>query len=368
MRDHALTSIIRAMASILELAPRLGRGLRSLRARCGLPGLVALALLGCPTQDPDPPDDPGPFAEGVDGLSHGVGLSAWSDGEDLLVVGGRLSDAPGESFGGPGRVIRISPDLRACKAYEAPQTLWWIHGREPGDWYAVGEGGTIIHHQQDGTLVDESVSTDAILYGVWAASDRVIAVGGDPFTTMTGEVWQRDAGGAWSLLAGDLPGVAFKVWEDWIVGVGVAWQLEGDTLVEHHPPNGERLLTVRGRGPEEVYAVGGFGEPVVLRWDGSAWSSVEIDPGCVSGGLNGVWTAAEEDLWIAGFFGAAARHDGERWTCTDDPLSLEHYHAVWRHQGETWWVGGDLLSSGGEQLSLASTAGLLPTEVLDACE
>ncbi len=329
--------------------------------------------------DGDGDDDGGAvFAEAVDGLAHGVALGAWSSGSDLLVAGGRLSAKPGDEYGSPGVVVRITPEGKACRALEADRTLWWIHGAEgpgadPDNWYAVGEGGLIVHHLPGGASVDESVVSDAILYGVWAGEDQILAVGGDPFGPNSGEVWRRDPGseaeqGSWSLVAGDLPGVAFKVWDHWIVGDGVAWRLDGDTLVEHHPPGGERLTTVRGRSDDDVYAVGGFSGPVLLHWDGASWSEMTIDVACVSGGLNGVWTAPGEDLWIGGFFGGAARFDGERWSCSAEPLTFEHYHAVWRHQGETWWVGGNLLKAGGSALSLAWTGGEPPSSVLDSCD
>lgn len=338
---------------------------------------AALLLVACPTDDTDDTDGGDePFAEAVDGLPNGVGLGAWSVGDDMLIAGGTLSAAPGDEPGAPGRIVRVTPaddgTSSACVAYEAPRTLWWIHGdaADPDEWYAVGERGLILHHPAgsgDDPPVDESVTTDAIFYGVWVG-DTVTAVGGDPFNSMTGEVWQRGDDGTWTLLAGNLPGVAFKIWEDWIVGDGVAWRLEGDTLVGHHPPGGERLTTVRGRGPDDVYAVGGVSAPTMMHWDGSAWSDFDIDVVCAGGGLNGVYTAPGEDISIAGFFGTAASFDGSEWRCEPEPLTFDHYHATWRHQGESWFLGGNLLTGGGENLSLAWTGGTPPTHVLASCE
>ncbi len=296
-------------------------------------------------------DETGPFVQVQEGIEGGVMLSGHSSERGMVVVGGRLSSTPGSAPGGPGTLYWVR-DQQLCRQVGiTEQTLWWIEGSGDGTWFAVGERGTILRF--DGTTVhDESVDTEAILYGV-RASDPPIAVGGDPFGTQQGEIWQRGDDGTWSLLHTELPGVAFKISGDWIVGVGVAWQLQSDgTLVEHHPPNDARLLTVRARAADDVWAVGGAASAVVLHWDGTAWEEIPFDTACGNGGLNGVWTAPGEDVWVAGFFGAMARYDGEAWTCSRPPATFEHLHATWEHDGQMWWGGGALLSSGGNVATL----------------
>ena len=314
-------------------------------ARCTslVAGLAALALAGpgC-----GPPDEPEVFtAEFQSGIEAGVMLSAWSNGDELIFAGGALSASPGVELGASGNVLRYQNGA-LCRELVADRTIWWIDGRASGEYWVVGEGGLIMHND-GGVWTDESVTTDAILYGIWADAEQPIAVGGDPFVSRTGEVWRRE-NGTWVQLASDLPGVAFKVWEDWIVGDGVAWQIDGDQLIERFPPNGEKLLTVRGRGDGEVFAVGGFPIPQMLHWTGDAWQEIDVPPTCASSGLNGVWTAPGEDVWIGGFFGGVGRYDGETWDCPETVLTQEHFHAVWQHQGEMWWAGGNLLEPGGE--------------------
>jgi len=284
-----------------------------------------------------------PFSVFADQIPGGTLLGAWSSGDELLMVGGDLGLDGSDTIG---NLVRWDGATLCVEEGVTDATLWWIHGPREGEWYAVGAKGRILH-EVDSVRTDESVPTDSTLYGVWVAEDgRVWAVGGDPRGTLLGEIWLREAG-TWSLFAGALPGTIFKVWDRWFVGDGVVYHLEGDALVEHNPPDVTKLLTVRGRADDDVYAVGGSSNPALLHWDGLAWSSVEVDLTCTGQPLNGVWTAPGEDVWIAGNTGAMARWDGAEWTCPFPPITFEHFHAVWSHGGDWWWAGGNLFSPGG---------------------
>jgi hypothetical protein len=317
-----------------------------------------------PSTDTEDPD--APFVSVQHGIEGGVILSGHSHNQGMTMVGGRLSPAPGNEPGGPGTVYWLQ-DGQLCRQTEVDEdTLWWIDGAGDGSWFAVGERGTILRYDGE-TVHDESVETEAIFYGVRAA-EPVIAVGGKPFGENTGELWQREDDGTWSVLHEDLPGVAFKIHQDWIVGTGVAWQLMPDgTLVEHFPPEQARLLTVQVRGPDDVWAVGGSASPIVLHWTGSDWETVPFKTSCGNGALNGVWTQPGEDVWFAGFFGAMAAYDGTDWDCSSPPATFEHLHATWRHEGQQWWGGGALLTAGGETAILAREGGDLQLDVID-CE
>lgn len=311
-------------------------------------------------------DTDAPFSSSVQGgIAGGVMLSGYAHASGMTMVGGTLSAAPGVEPGGPGTLYWLR-DGALCRAREvSDHTLWWIDGTGEDAWFAVGERGTILRY--DGAaLHDESVATDAILYGARAA-EPVIAVGGDPFGTGQGEIWRREADGTWLRIHEGLPGVAFKIHEDWIVGTGVAWQMMPDgSLVEHFPPGGARLLTVRKRADDDVWAVGGSDTAVVLHWDGATWNEVPYAPACGNGSLNGVWTEPGADVWVAGFFGAMARYDGEQWDCNAPPITFEHLHATWRHEGTQWWGGGALLSAGGDTALLGRYGeAALDLEVID---
>jgi len=292
-----------------------------------LPGLgLAAILVGCPTG--------AEFSVITDAEPAGVLLSAHSDGDALMLVGGQLDNTAGSMIRGTGDSW--------CRETVADRALWWIHGdgEGSGNWTAVGAGGLILR-SVGGTVTDESLPIDDTLYGVWVDGDTEWVVGGDPFGDGLGQVWRR-TGGAWEEFAADLPGVLFKVWEGWIVGNGLAYRIEDDGLTDVTPPGAPNLRTVRGRSDDDVWAVGGDGNAAIVHWDGMAWSDVQIDPYCGDRPLNGVWTAPGEPVWVTGFNGVMASFDGDSWTCADSVSSLEHYHAVWPDGDDMLFVGGNL--------------------------
>jgi hypothetical protein len=298
--------------------------------------LITMSFLGCAP----PPDPPGPtFSLLVEDTPGGALLSAWSDGDDALIVGGNAG-------GGSGVLVRYRAGRLCVDDTVSERALWWIHGPRASEWYAVGERGTIVH-DTDGTRVREDVDTDATLYGVWAGDDGVVwAVGGD-FTTepTSGWVWRRQDD-AWSLFAGPLDGALFKVWDGWFVGEAQAYRLEGDELVAQDVGD-ERFLTVRGRAEDDVWIVGGWGPPAVQRYTAAGWEVV--DTSALSQPLNGVWTAPGEPVWVAGMSGLTAFLDDDGWTRPEVAPSLQHFHAVWRHGDDVLFVGGNMLDTGDQQ-------------------
>lgn len=300
---------------------------------CWLIATLPLGLApGCSTDDTAEPSGPG-FSVVADDLSVPALLAAWTEGDEALFVGG----TPGS---GPGAIVHDDGD-GLCTETVTERTLWWIAGDGAGTWYAVGEAGTILR-DSGGARTREDIPTDATLFGVAVSGDDVIAVGGRFSTSGSeGEVWRR-RDGTWSLLAGALPGAAFKVWDGWIVGDGVVYRLEGDTLTPMDA-GGARLLTVRGRADDDVWAVGGLGAPELRHWGGTTWD--EVDASGLGQPLNGVWTAPGEDVYVAGNYLTAAFFDGDTWT-QSELFGAGDFHAVWKFNGEPLWVGGDMYGTG----------------------
>ncbi len=306
--------------------------------------VLAVSCLGCvgsaPTEDDSaPPGDSGAEGPGfsimADAIPQGVLLSAWTDSDVLLMVGGELGSA--------GILARYDGVGLTVEEDVADGALWWIHGPRDGEWYAVGESGIILHNV-DGERIREDVDTDATLFGVYAMGERVWAVGGN-VATGTGEIWLR-LGGVWSLFAGDLPGLMFKTWEGWFVGHGQAYRLgDGDELISY-AVGGERLVTVRGReAGSDAWAVGGSTGAVLMHFEGQEWVGVDQSLGQP---LNGVWTAPDEALYVAGNSGLAAFCQDGEWVRPEVLLTTEVLHAVWPFGDEVIWVGGNLLTSGGD--------------------
>jgi len=293
-------------------------------------GLVLLACVDKPTDTESAAPDTqveGPVWELVgETLDGGVLVGAWSAGSELLMVGGWLYD-------GPGTVMRFD-GASLCHEAVADQALWWIHGAAADDYYAVGEGGTVLHFT-GGAWVDESVDTSSTLYGVWDEGGTTWAVGGNPGSGL-GEIWKR-SGGVWALERGQIKGTVFKVWDGWFVGAEVGFRLDGDTLVEDDP--GFHALTVRG-GDGVTWAVGGTQTSEVMAHDGTGWA--DVDTTGLGQPLMGIWTDDGQDVWVSGAYGTSAWLRGGSWSFPDWPLTSNALHAVWEHEGAMWFVGGNL--------------------------
>ena len=103
-------------------------------------------------------------------------------------------------------------------------------------------------------------------------------------------------------------------------------------------------MTVRGQSAQDMWAVGGQFSARVLQWDGSDWNAQNTAG--LSLPLNGIWTAPNETIWVAGMSGTQGfLNDDNTWEIPDFPLTSDHFHAVWRHQDETLFIGGNFLST-----------------------
>jgi len=310
--------------------------------------LILLLLVGCGGNGGDSsktPDDSGGTT--VDGPWHllanevpsGMMLSAHEGATGTIIVGGDL-------HGGPGTISHLSEDRLCVETEEQDQALWWIHGRSATDWYAVGVQGIVIH-ESDGVRTREDIDTTDTLFGVYDDGTDVWAVGGDVGSTLHGSIWRKPAGGDWEVVASELPGLMFKPWAGWFVGHGQAYFWDGTALVEHHPPNGARLVTARGTA-DDLWAVGGLANPEMYHWTGAEWETVTVDAACATDSLNGVYVDPDGNPWVAGHAGSAAKWDGSTWECADKAIASEDFHAVWWVDGEPIWLGGNLLAAAEE--------------------
>jgi hypothetical protein len=108
------------------------------------------------------------------------------------------------------------------------------------------------------------------------------------------------------------------------------------------------LLTVAGRAPNDVYAVGGLGIAAALHYDGAAWSPVAGLDVTDASGLTGVSVTAAGDVSITGYEGAKYRTANGKWV--DDSLTgtQADLHGTWlAGPDDLFAVGGNLNAAPG---------------------
>ncbi len=318
---------------------------------------LACVLGGCPSGDDDYE-----FAVVIDDLPGAV-LSFWGESAtDLYAVGGDLG-SPSQEM-----ILRYDGQRWNRMQADAP-TLWWVHGFAADDVWAVGEAGTVIHY--DGTAWT-TVRTGApyTLWGIWGASSTDLwAVGGDVAHAVPSVLLHYD-GADWT----EVPEVArendmfFKIWgasatDIWVVSErGIILHFDGDGWTETDPAIDSRLITVSGSGANDVWAVGGVVEPILLHYAGATWEQVPVD---VPGGLMGVYAAPQGPVFVAGFSGVMAlATDGQ--TFEEVPyLTPNCLHATWGDGNGVILAGGGNLLSGSNVRGIIVGAGGLSGELVD---
>ena len=146
-------------------------------------------------------------------------------------------------------------------------------------------------------------------------------------------------------------GVAyFKVWgsaanDVFVVGeAGLILHYDGQAWAEQTSPVHGTLLTVTGRGSNDVYAVGG--PPTsFIHYDGSSWTSV-TGPALASG-LSGI-SPGPKELFVVGLAGVKWRQASSgKWTDDSNTAPSADLHEVWAASDDSAIaVGGDYLTTG----------------------
>ena len=318
--------------------------------------LCAFALVACADEpNPDPPagelvTDNWEIA--FDATSYGAFMSVWGTaGDDVYTVGGQpqTSEDPGDG-------VVFHYDGTTWTELEVPDgpMLNWVHGAGQTVW-AVGESGRVLRFEGGAFVEEYDTGVGVQLWGVWAAAaDDVWAVGGNPRDRQGAPVMVHFDGTAWSSvpvpeLDRDFVTALFKVWgtsgdHAFAIGaVGVILQWDGSTWEQVPSGTGNDLVSLWGRAPDDIVAVGGRSNGVLGRWDGTAWAFETLDQ--VSA-LNGSFMAPDGTTLINGAFGRMMEvtEDGIQ---DLDPPTGNVLHAVWADPGTgaCFAVGGTLLTS-----------------------
>jgi hypothetical protein len=215
-------------------------------------------------------------------------------------------------------------------------------GSGPSDIWAVGFGGTILHH--DGQIWSVSASgTTADLYGVWSSSPTEAWAVGD-----RGVILRWD-GSRWSPQTSGVVSNLQSVWgsasnDVWAVGQGgVALRYNGTTWSSVPTGAAQSLYRVSGSSSTNVWAVGPSG--TVIRFDGSVWTQMPVT-GQSATNWSDAWVSATGEVWTVGLASLGmcvnARYDGTGWT---SQTGCSGSASIWGSSTADVWTAGSTLSS-----------------------
>ena len=263
--------------------------------------------------------------------SDGVLLGVWGSGpHDVWAVGGQAD-----------RPLVLHGDGTSWARVAAPGSslLSNVYGFSDSDVYAVGEHGLVIHYDgQTWTQVESG--TDAPLFGIWGASGAdVWVVGGSPAPVVL-----RGTAAAFTAVAlpPDLaPSTVFKAHgfaanDVFMVDTTGVLRWNGLDWRRDAVPTTEPLLSTWGRGPTDVYAVGGRTAGDIIHFDGRQWSLVAQLP--IGAGLPGVYAAPDGTTLAVSTNGCIFELADQG--VVQSQLVGTALHGVW---GD-YVVGGDLLA------------------------
>lgn len=229
--------------------------------------------------------------------------------------------------GSGGKIFRKKGDMRSWESIPSPTNLdlWGVWTYSENEAWAVG-GNAADENSQTPALIKwngmswENVEIPELdrsgmraLFKVFGIGKWVFAVG------MKGVIIgaQRDSNG----VLGDWKQYKIKVKEGSIAST-------------------EDLISLWGIDENQIMAVGGRSNGVIVRWDGQEWMSSVLTG---VPGLNGIWMDQSGRSHTVGVRGAILTFNALSWAGerkrTDTTLVL---HSIWGTQEELWAVGGSL--------------------------
>tara|TARA_R110002096_G_scaffold143328_3_gene299227 strand:+ start:89939 stop:90955 length:1017 start_codon:yes stop_codon:yes gene_type:complete len=196
------------------------------------------------------------------------------------------------------------------------ERLWSCWAGPSNQLIAVGQNGTIFRRNNEGWHRDQVPEEvlEADLYGVWGMPDgTAIAVGGGlPSPRAASVILHFDGVSTWT--RADAENIATQTLRSvWGTGADNYWAVGDDGAAAHYDgidwrPSptqvDDRLYGIYGSGPNDVYAVGGSGRGLILRWNGSSWVEFDEPPSA----LRSVVTSPNGPLYVAGNSGYVARY------------------------------------------------------------
>ncbi len=308
--------------------------------------LVFASLAGCgEAVEPDPAclgeaDDAVGWMPAFDASGLGAFFSVWGAcHDDVWTVGGQPEVNGGVETG---VAVHFDGATWAPWPHLPPSpVLHWVHGAG-GEVFFAGEHGHLAR-VKGGDVEQFDMGLEMPLWGLFAvATDDVWAVGGDPSNPADGGALIHWDGAQWTIT--ETEAVLFKVWGTssdnlWAVGVGgVILHYDGGAWLPQVSGTTEDLVSLWGRSESDVVAIGGRGQGLGVRWDGSAWSPFEL----LTPGMSGTWMDSEGVVTAGGSRGTLARIDGAE-VVIEDAGTMDLLHGIFGFDGgPRYAVGGSL--------------------------
>ena len=223
-----------------------------------------------------------------------------------------------------------------------------ISGTSTTDVWAVGVGDSVLHWDGSSwSTVPWQGSGNASLDSVWAnTTDDTWAVG------HSGSIHHWN-GSQWAVVESDVGSrlndvFGFSDDDVWAGGKSLG-SSQWDNILLHW--NGTEWIRVDasqtgipniethgiwGAAPNDVWAAA---QPL-FHWDGSNWSSIEMENG---NGLNALWGSAADDIWGVGNSvddNKIFHYDGNMWKRVSDSITDRELYAIWANSDDDVWVGG----------------------------
>lgn len=199
---------------------------------------------------------------------------------------------------------------------------------------ADADGDTDADTEQPGCAWQ--VAYLGLLSSVWAASaDEVYAVGGSTFSD---SLAFRFDGGSWQALPDPGTVVPMGLLDVWGFATGeiacvgdfmVALHFDGTSWTTSNTQNAF-LRGVWGAARDDIWAVGGVLDTVVMHYDGTAWSRVPGADLPAVGPLDAVWGDGSGEV-VAVANGAILRFDGQEWAAMDTSAVGDSYLTIFQN-------------------------------------
>lgn len=249
--------------------------------------------------------------------------------------------------------------------FGAPEDLRAVSGGVGPRRFAVGDGGTVLHHDGEQWMKQPSPTkknlkavaaySDSIAYAagedgamlrfdgnMWSVDPiattkdlRSISVFGPDEAVAVGwfGVWERTSGG-WQPFSGAPSLDAHAVWansaEDWWMGgaYGQLWHYQDGEWTSYSAPKPVQIRGLWGLGNEFRFAVGAEG--TVLRFDGTQWLQMaNVPTDRTLYGISGRIRDGQLELFVVGDGGVMLRFDGSHWTSVSPGNSGTQIGGVW---------------------------------------